>query len=515
MRHRLASPTLHAMSWIVERSISELHQALEAGAKTAVSIATAYLDRIEELDPRLRSVVEVNPEAIEIAGALDAEHKAGERRGPLHGIPILLKENIDTADAMLTTAGSLSLLTSMPVEDSTTAARLRSAGAVILGKTAMSEWAFFRSARGTSGWSARNGQVRNPYALDRSPRGSSSGSGVAASANFAAATIGTETDGSIVAPASACGVVGLKPTVGLTSRAGVIPISRSQDTVGPIARTVADAAAVLNALIGFDDRDPCIDVPPGAETIDYTSFIDAEGLNGARIGVPRSFFGRSRHADRVIEAALELLVNEGATLVELETTTLAETSGLRDAGTTVLLHEFKVDLELYLQTRTAGSPRTLAEVIEFNRLNADRELRHFGDELHELAEATDGLESDAYLTAIETTRRLSREEGLDRVIGDNELDALVAPTGPPASLIDLINGDPRSAGSSSMAAAAGYPLITVPAGAAFGLPVGITFMGTAWSEPTLIRLASALESGRGPRTQPSFLESIRDGWDPG
>ncbi len=486
-----------ATSWIVEQPIIDLQHLMVSGERNAAEITDAYLARIAVLDTDLRSVVETNPDARAIAAALDDERRSGTSRGPLHGIPILLKENIDTADDMLTTAGSLALVGSMSTEDSTAAARLRTAGAVLLGKTAMSEWAFFRSATGTSGWSGRNGQVRNPYEPTRSPAGSSSGSGVAASANFAAAAIGTETDGSIVSPASANGVVGLKPTVGLTSRAGVIPISRSQDTVGPLARTVADAAAVLSAIAGPDPRDPATS---GSTRDDYTTYLDADGLRGRRIGVATGLFGFSQHADRVAREAIELIRTAGAVTVDVPELRVGHE--LRDAEFEILLHEFKAGVEAYLATRTSDSPRTLGEVIAFNAAHADRELQHFGQDLLESADARGPLTSDVYLEAVATATRLSRTEGLDRALGEHDLDALIAPTGAPATPIDLVNGDARFGGTSTLAATAGYPLISVPAGSAAGLPVGITLMGAAWSEPTLIALASGFEAHRGPRQRP-------------
>ncbi len=487
------------MSWIVERSILELQELMSSGIRTAAQIVDAYLARISAFDPALRSVVEVNPDARSIAESLDNERRSGATRGPLHGIPILLKENIDTADAMLTSAGSLAMVTSMPREDSTTASRLRAAGAVILGKTAMSEWAFFRSPSGTSGWSGRNGQVRNPYDLARSPGGSSSGSGVAAAANLAAVTIGTETDGSIVSPASANGVVGLKPTVGLTSRAGVIPISHSQDTVGPLARSVADAAAVLNVLAGRDNRDPATHA---AVVHDYVACVDADGLRCARIGVATGMFGFSRHADRVVHDALELMRDGGAVTIDIPE--LRVERELVDAKREIMLHEFKIGLNDYLAGRTEGSPRTLAEVISFNKQHREEELQHFGQEVLEMADARGPLTAEVYLDAVATVNRLARVEGLDRVLADHDLDAIVAPTGSPATPIDLINGDARVGGSATLAATAAYPLISVPAASVAGLPVGITFMGQAWSEPTLIKLASGFEARRGPRPQPTF-----------
>ena len=485
------------MSWIVEQSIAALQQLMLSGERSAAEITAAYLDRIAAIDPGLNSVVEINPDAMRIAASLDDERRAGTTRSSLHGIPILLKENIDTADEMLTTAGSLAMVDSMPIEDSTTAARLRAAGAVLLGKTGMSEWAFFRSTSGTSGWSGRNGQVRNPYDHDRSPGGSSSGSGVAASANLAAATIGTETNGSIVSPASANGVVGLKPTVGLTSRAGVIPIGSTHDTIGPLARSVADAAEVLSALAGPDPRDPAT---RAAMRDNYAAYVDADGLRGARIGIATTLFGFSRHADRVALDALELIRASGATTIDVPE--LRVEPELRDAGREILLHEFKAELNVYLAGRTKGSPRTLAEVISFNEAHREQELLHFGQDILEMAETKGPLTDKVYLDAVATAARLSRVEGIDRVLTDHGLDAILAPTGPPATPIDLINGDARTGNSSTLAAVAGYPLMSVPAAAVSGMPVGVTFMGAAWSEPMLIRLSSGFEAQRGPRPEP-------------
>ncbi len=487
------------MSWIVEQSIAGLQELMSSGQRTAADITAAYLDRIGDIDPALQSVVEVNPDAVSIAVVLDDERRRGMTRGPLHGIPILLKENIDTADEMLTSAGSLAMVSSMPTDDSATAARLRAAGAVILGKTGMSEWAFFRSTSGTSGWSSRNGQVRNPYDHGRSPGGSSSGSGVAASASLAAAAIGTETDGSIMSPATVNAVVGLKPTVGLTSRVGVIPISKSQDTVGPLARSVEDVAAVLSVLAGPDDHDPATQM---ATVDDYVAYVDADGLRGARIGVATGLFGFSRHADRVTHDALEVMREAGAVTVDVPE--LSVERELRDAEREILLHEFKAGLNDYLAGRTDGSPRTLAEMISFNETHAETVLQHFGQELFEMAEARGPLTDEAYLDAVATAARLARVEGLDRALADHGLDAIVAPTGAPATPIDLINGDARTGGSATLAATAGYPLLSVPAGSVAGMPVGVTFMGAAWSEPTLIRLASGFEARRGPRPRPTL-----------
>ncbi len=487
------------MTWIVGLSIAALQRLMTAGQRTSVEIVDAYLERIRAVDSALNSVVEANPDARQIAADLDVERRNGTVRGPLHGVPILIKENIDTADQMLTTAGSLALTSSKPLSDSATASNLRAAGAVILGKTAMSEWANFRSRASTSGWSGRAGQVHNPYSLDRSPGGSSSGSGVAASACLAAATIGTETDGSIVSPATANGVVGLKPTVGLTSRSGVVPISSSQDTIGPLARSVADAAVVLTAIAGPDQSDQATN---GVEVHDYSACVDDDGLRGARIGVARKLFGFSAHADRAVENALETMRAAGAILVEIET--LVVDKELEAAEGVVLLQEFRVGLNEYLATRSPGSPRSLAEVIEFNVNNADVELQHFGQGVLEASEATGPTTQRRYLEALATIAKLARTQGLDRAFDQHDVDVIVAPTGAPSPPIDLVNGDRHIGGSATLAATAGYPLISVPATLVAGLPVGITFMGRAWSEPVLIKLASGFEAARGPLPAPNI-----------
>jgi len=469
-----------------------------------------YLERIAALDqsgPEVNSVLEVNPAARKIAKALDKERKAGHVRGPLHGIPILLKENIDTGDKMQTSAGSLALVGEPAHQDSTVAARLRAAGAVILGKTNLSEFANFRSFHSSSGWSGRGGQTKNPYILDRNPCGSSSGSGAAVSASFAAAALGTETDGSIVCPASLNGVVGIKPTVGLTSRAGVVPISHTQDTVGPHGRTVADAAAVLGALVGVDPRDPATAASAGKFHTDYTQFLDRDGLRGARIGVPRAFFGYSEETDEIADAAIERMRQAGATIVDPAEIPTNDQLNSDPAELIVLLYEFKRDLNAYLATRSGIPAKTLADVIQFNLDHADVELKWFLQELLDLAES-DPFTEQEYLDAVEREHRLSREEGLDAVLDGMDLDALVAPTGSPAWPNDLVNGDHFLGASSTPAAMAGYPLINVTAGYAFGLPVGMTFMGRAFSEPTLIKLASGFEAVTEPRRTPRFLPTL-------
>ena len=497
---------------IEEVTIAEMQAAMTGGGLTSLELVNLYLERIATLDqsgPNVNSVIEVNPQAREIARARDRERKQKGPRGPLHGIPILLKDNIDTGDRMMTTAGSLALVGDSAPQDATVVARLRAAGAVILGKTNLSEWANFRSFHSSSGWSARGGQTRNPYVLDRSPCGSSSGSGAAVSANFAAVSLGTETDGSIVCPASANGVVGIKPTVGLTSRAGVIPIAHSQDTVGPYGRTVADAAAVLGAIAGPDPRDPQTAASAGRFHTDYTQFLDPNGLRGARIGVPRQggFWGYSEETDAIVQAAIDAMAEAGATIVD-ETEFPSIDAILADsAEIIVLVREFKQDLNAYLATRTGVPVRTLADVIQFNLEHADVELKYFLQEWLELTEA-EIFSQQEYEEALERSHRLSREEGIDAVLAEHDLDALVAPTGSPAWPIDLVNGDHFLGASSYVSAMAGYPIINVTAGYAFGLPVGVSFMGTAYSEPTLIKLASGFEHVYPQRRAPRFLPTL-------
>jgi amidase len=465
------------------------------------------------MGPALRAVIEMNPEAPAIAAELDAERTAGRLRGPLHGIPILVKDNIDTADRMKTTAGSLALLGTRPAEDATVARRLREAGAVLLGKTNMSEWANIRSRRSSSGWSARGRQCRNPYVLSHNPCGSSSGSAVAVSANLCMAALGTETDGSIVCPSHINGIVGVKPTVGLVSRAGVVPIAHSQDTVGPHARTVRDAAILLSVLAGSDPRDPATGTGPGAR-VDYTRSLDAGALKGARIGVARkAFFGYSAHADRVIEQAIATMSRLGAVIVDPADVPTIETMNASDGELTVLLYELKADLNAYLATRRAEpgqgpAIRTLEEIIAFNEAHAAEEMPYFGQDLFLDAQAKGPLSDSGYLAALATNRRLAREEGLDAILAAHELDALIAPTGSPAWPTDPVNGDHFTGASSSPAAMAGYPLVTVPAGNAFGLPIGLTFMGRARSEETLLCLAYAFEQAAGGREIPMMRPTL-------
>jgi amidase len=486
--------------------VSELQQRIDKRELLAEDVVGSLLKRIEAIDrsgPAIRSIIEVNPEAGDIARRLDGEPS----RGPLHGIPILLKDNIDTADDMHTTAGSLALESSRPTSDAFVAKRLREAGAVLLGKANMSEWANFRSTHSSSGWSARGGQALNPYVLDRSPCGSSSGSASAVAAGLAPVSLGTETDGSILCPAAMCGVVGIKPTVGLTSRGGVIPISHTQDTVGPFARTVAGAALVLGAISGIDPGDPATARSAGKSYRDYTQFLDPGGLNGARIGIPRDqYFGYNPKVDAVVETAIDAMRRAGAVIVD--PADIATAKQMKEGEMTVLLYEFKAGLNQYLRGRNGEGPRSLEEIVAFNVTHSDRELPFFGQELFLQAQEKADLTAPEYLDALAQDTRLAQAEGIDAVMNQHNLDALVMPTTGPAFTIDLVNGDHFSGGSSTPAAIAGYPAITIPAGDAYGLPVGITFMGRAFSEPVLIRLAYALEQLLQAWRPPRFLPTV-------
>ena len=493
-----------------ERTIVDLQVALANGELTSRQLAEMYIERIHMLDqqgPTLHSVLEINPAALELADELDQERKSRGPRGPLHGIPMLLKDNIATADAMQTTAGSLALVGSRPQRDAFVVEKLRQAGALILGKTNLSEWANFRSTASSSGWSGRGGQGRNPYVLDRTPCGSSSGSASAIAANLATVSLGTETDGSILCPASSNGVVGIKPTVGLTSRAGVIPIAHSQDTVGPFGRTVADAAAVLGALTGVDPRDPATRESAGKFHSDYTQFLDANGLRGARIGIARQvYFGYSAKADTITNRAIEQLKELGAEIIDPADIPTAKQMSVSEAEFTVLLHEFKANLNAYLAELASTDMHSLADIIAFNNTHAKQELPYFDQEILLMAQKTTSLSDPAYLSALAENYRLSRQEGIDAVMDTYRLDALLMPSGSPPWLIDLVNGDPDTGGGSSQPAAlAGYPAITVPAGYAFELPVGITFIGKAFSEATLIKFAYAFEQSTKARHRPRYL----------
>ncbi len=504
-----ADASAGAQPFVLEEvTLEQLQRQMATGEETARRLTDRYLERIAALDPKLHSVLETNPVALSEADALDAERRTGKLRGPLHGIPVLLKDNIAATGGMHTTAGSLALLEATVAREAFLVGRLRAAGAVLLGKTNLSEWANFRSTHSSSGWSARGGQCRNPYVLDRTPVGSSSGSGAAVAANLCAVAVGTETDGSIVAPSAACGLVGLKPTVGLVSRSGIIPISHSQDTAGPMARTVRDAALLLAALAGYDAADAASrasGMPSGA---DFTRGLDAGGLRGARIGVPRPvYFGYSPSTDALAEKALGVLKDAGAILVD--PAPIKTAAALEGPEFEVLLYQFKANLDVYLRGLSGAGPRSLAEVIAFNEKNAAVEMPFFAQELFLKAQAKGPLTEAKYQKALAQCRRLARTEGIDATMDRYHLDALVAPTQGPAWLIDWVNGDAGNGGSSSTpAAVAGYPSITVPMGQVDGLPVGLSFFGRAWSEPTLLRLAFAFEQATHHRQPPRLHPTV-------
>ncbi|HKS95316.1 MAG TPA: amidase [Terriglobia bacterium] len=490
-----------------ETTISALQDAMKSGQVSAKMLAEKYLERIDQIDkrgPAVNSLIEVNPDALAIATGRDEERKANGPRSPLHGIPVLIKDNIGTHDRMNTTAGSLALAGSVPSQDAFIVQRLREAGAVILGKTNLSEWANFRSSHSTSGWSGRGGLTRNPYALDRNPCGSSSGSGAAVAANLCAVAVGTETDGSIVCPSSANGIVGIKPTLGLLSRSGIIPIAHDQDTAGPMARTVADAASLLGVLAGVDPADSATEASRGKAFGDYTQFLNAAGLQGARIGVVRKLFGFNDAVDQLMETALGAMKRQGAVIVD--PANLDKVQDLGDSELEVLLYEFKADLNAYLAGLGPRAPvHSLKELIDFNERHKKEEMPYFGQDLFVKAEAKGPLTTKEYTDALAKDRRLARTEGIDAVMDKHNLDALVAPTAGPAWTTDLVNGDHAAGGSSTPPAVAGYPNINVPAGFVFGLPVGISFFGRAWSEPTLIKLAYAFEQATRLRRPPKFL----------
>ena len=494
-----------------EVTVAELQTAMQSGERTARTITELYLARIEALDrqgPELRSIIEVNPDALEIADRLDAERRDSGPRSPLHGIPVAIKDNIDTNDRMTTTAGSLALEGSIPPRDAFIVERLREAGAIVLAKANMSEWAYFRGYQATSGWSARGGQCRNPYALDRNPCGSSSGSGVAVSANLVPLTIGTETGGSIMCPSSINGVVGIKPTVGLWSRSGIIPISHSQDTAGPMARTVRDAAILLGPLTGTDSRDQATGPSAGNAHADYEQFLDADGLRGARIGVARSFGDFDPRVLALFDEAVGAMRAAGAVVIDPAN---LDASAWNDPLSLVLLeYEFKADLNAYLATLGPDAPvKSLAEIIEFNERNADREMPYFGQQRMLDAQARGPLTDEAYLDARRTVQSNNRENGIDRLMDEHRLDAIVAPTMGLAWLTDHVKGDRLETGSSAgPAAIAGYPDISVPMGFVAGLPVGVSFFGRAWSEPTLLRIAYGYEQASGHRRAPTFLDTV-------
>jgi amidase len=489
-----------------EITITKLRDGMNAGRFSAHSLVRKYLARIRAIDaagPSLRSVIEINPDALAIATALDRERKQRGPRGMLHGVPVLIKDNIDTADRMATTAGSLALVGVNPARDAFLVERLRAAGAVILGKSNLSEWANIRSTRSSSGWSARGGLTRNPYALDRNTSGSSSGSAAAVAASLCVVAVGTETDGSIVSPSSINGIVGIKPTVGLVSRTGIIPISHTQDTAGPMARTVRDASILLCALAGVDAGDPATAAGSGHALADYTQHLDPKSLQGARIGVARNYFGFHDGVDAVMQTALDVIRKSGATLVD--PADLPNMDKLNDPELLVLLYELKADLNAYLAQRGSNARvHSLQEVIEFNERNRVREMPYFGQDLFLKAEAKGPLSSTEYVDALATCRRLARTEGIDAVMDGHKLDAIVAPTDGPSWLTDLVLGDHPLGSSSSAAAVAGYPSVTVPAGFVSGLPIGISFFGRAWSEATLIGFAYAFEQAHNARSPPRF-----------
>ncbi len=496
---------------MIEYTISEIQKLMEAGKLTAKILTKNYLKRISKIDkagPKINSIIELNPDAIKIAEILDEERNNKKVRGPLHGIPILIKDNISTADKMMTTAGSLALDGYRAARDAFIVQRLRERGAIILGKTNLSEWANFRSTRSTSGWSSRGGQTLNPYVLDRNPCGSSSGSAVAVATNLCGGAIGTETDGSIICPSQINSIVGIKPSIGLVSRTGIIPISHNQDTAGPMARTVEDIATLLSVIVGADPEDPGIIMDNNEIPTDYTEFLDINGLHEARIGVARNFFGRNEYVDQVIEKGIKKMKELGATIID--PTDLTIVNDLQDPEYEVLLYDFKHDMNEFLKNNVPDDfPQTLNELIQYNNQNKDTIMPYFSQEIFKMAEEKGPLSSEEYKTALEKCQKLAREEGIDKIIQENQLDAIVAPSGGPAWFIDYINGDHSTGGSSSPSAVAGYPNITVPAGYVFGLPVGISFIGGLFQEPILLKLAYAFEQAFKVRHPPKYLNTLK------
>ncbi|MDQ6717073.1 MAG: amidase [Gemmatimonadota bacterium] len=494
-----------------EKTITDLQQIMSSGKRTSQQITQMYLSRIDRLNkrgPALHAVIEINPEALSIAAALDAERKARGPRGPLHGIPVLIKDNIDTHDRMTTTAGSLALEGSIPLKDSFIAARLRAAGAVLLGKTNLSEWANFRSSHASSGWSGRGGQAKNPYVLDRNPCGSSSGSGVAVAANLCAVAVGTETDGSVVCPSSANGIVGIKPTLGLLSRNGIIPIAHSQDTAGPMARTVRDAAILLGAMAGEDPSDSATAGSSAHSSSDYTKYLDANGLRGARIGVVRAkYSGFNDDVDKLVADAIEAMKRGGAFIVD--PADIPTAGKFDDSEFDVLLYEFKADLNTYLASLGPNAPvKSLADIISFNEKHRSTSMPWFGQDIMIKAQTKGPLTEQKYLDALAQDQKMSREQGIDAVMNEHKLDALIAPTGGPAWPTDLLNGDHYTGGYSTPSAVAGYPNINVPIGFVSGLPIGLSIFGRAWSEPTLLRIAYSYEQATKHRRPPKFIPTL-------
>ena len=504
MKNKTGGGTPAAKSFdIEEKTVAELQAAMGSGEVTSKQLVEIYLKRIKEIDPKIKSVIEVNPDALKIAEEADNERKSGKLRGPMHGIPVVIKDNIDTADKMRTTAGSLALVDSpKPKEDAYVVKRIREAGAVLIGKTNLSEWANFRSENSSSGWSGVGGQTRNPYILDRSPCGSSSGSGAAIAANLATVAIGTETDGSVVCPASVNGIVGIKPTLGLVSRSGIIPIAHSQDTAGPMARTVADAAAFLTAMVGHDPSD-AITSEAKTRTVDYTEFLDNDALKGARLGVVRQYFGRNSKLDDLMNANLKKIEELGAELIDVE---FKHFRKFGDDEFEVLLYEFKADLNKYLKAR-GGRHNSLKRLIEFNEHHADESMPYFAQEIFEKAEEKGPLTDKAYKLALMRSKFMTQDEGIDQLADKHKLDAFVAPSNAQAWLIDLMQGDnPRGyVGSSSIPAVSGYPNITVPSGFMFKMPIGMSFFGKAFTEPKLIAIAYAWEQASKARRKPTFM----------
>ncbi len=493
---------------IEEMTVTEMQDAMKSGKVTSRQLVEKYLERIKQIDPKLNSILELNPNALSIADKMDRERKTGKLRSMMHGIPVVIKDNIDTADKMKTTAGSLALVDApTPKQDAFVVRQLREAGAVLIGKTNLSEWANFRSENSSSGWSGRGGQTRNPYILDRSPCGSSSGSGVAVSANLAAVAVGTETDGSVVCPASINGIVGIKPTLGLVSRSGIIPIAHSQDTAGPMARTVTDAAILLNAMVGTDSKDSITSQAKTKGEKDYTEFLDKNGLRGVRIGVVRQYFGKNPGLDSLMEENIKLLEKNGAEIIDVN---FPDFRAYGDDEFEVLLYEFKADLNRYLAER-GGQYKSLADLIKFNNQNAAKEMPYFKQEIFEKAQEKKDLDDRIYKLALLQSKVLTQEKGIDMVMDKDKLDALLAPSNSQSWLIDLIMGDSPTnyVGSSSLAAVSGYPNITVPSGFLNEMPIGMSFFGRAFSEPTLIKIAYSWEQATKARRKPKYLETYK------